>query len=114
LILTWLLQGISMEPNPEEIEKVGQALIILNQSNYTNKQLEVLNSFLQSYGIEYSKQSFQQVYSNPESQDILNSVQALYEFAQKYRDNKTIAEEIKMEFDDTLFNLNDSSSSITF
>jgi len=103
-----------MEPNSEEIEKVGQALIILNQSSYTNKQLEILNSFLQSYGAEYSKSLFEQAYSETESQNILNAVQDLYEFTQKYRENKTIADEVKMEFDDTLFNLNDSSNSITF
>tara|TARA_R110002110_G_scaffold166602_2_gene367311 strand:+ start:67279 stop:67590 length:312 start_codon:yes stop_codon:yes gene_type:complete len=103
-----------MEPNSEEVENVGQALIILNQFHYTDEQLNVLNMFLQTYGTEYSETGFEKAFSEPESEDILNAVKALHAFTQKYQSNKIIADEIKMEFDDTLFNLNDSSNSITF
>ena len=101
-----------MEPNNHEIEQVGEALVSLNQFEYTAEQIDILNPFLQAYGLEYDQAELEDAFQ--EHPEILSAIQTLHNFSTKYKDNNEITEEIKIEFDDILYNLNDSSNNITF
>lgn len=101
-----------MEPTSKEIEQVGEALVSLNQFEYSSSQLDAINDFLQSYGKAYDNDEINKVFKT--NAEVLEAVKVLDEFIIKFQDNEEIMEEIKIEFDDILYNLNDSATNITF
>lgn len=101
-----------MEPTSKEIEQVGEALVSLNQFEYSTSQLDAINDFLQNYGKAYDKDEMNKAFKS--DAEVLEAVKVLDEFIHKFEDNEEIMEEIKIEFDDILYNLNDSATNITF
>lgn len=101
-----------MDPTSKEIEQVGEALVSLNQFEYSTNQLDAINNFLQNYGKTYDKDEMGKAFKS--DAEVLEAVNVLDEFINKFENNEEIMEEIKIEFDDILYNLNDSATNITF
>ena len=100
-----------MEPKDEEIEAVGEALIVLNQGIYTDEQLEEMSRFLRSYLKIYNKSAFNTLFQT--SPEILQAVEVLYQFSKKYHANTEIMSDLCLEVDDLLINLNEPPGSIS-
>lgn len=98
-----------MEPDVEEIEAVGNALITLNHSDYDEAQISKINEFLKSYTENYTKETLESVFE--EDYELLEALKVLKNFVAKYKSNSELMDELKIEMDEILYNINDDDTS---
>ncbi|MCS5708775.1 hypothetical protein CC99x_007640 [Candidatus Berkiella cookevillensis] len=97
-------------PTPEEIEAVGDALITLTHTEYSEEQLDEMNHFLKSYTEDYAKESITTLFEKEDK--CLEALETLHIFVEKYHSHGEIYHELKMEMDEVAFYINEEPGSI--
>ena len=98
------------DPAPEEIEAVGDGLVTLTHTEYSEEQLDEMNLFLKSYTEGYTKENMVTLFEKEDK--CLEALETLHTFVEKYHTHGEIYHELKMEMDEVAFYINEEPGSI--
>lgn len=98
------------QPNPYEIDEVGNAFIAIGSLDYTPAQRAYLDKFLRDYGQDLNESEMKKIFSD--KIEIIDAINTLYAFASHYQDEKEIFSEFKDEMDELIITLNGKNEGI--
>ena len=86
-----------MKPNKLELEQVGNALLTLNEVDYTAEQLTYINPILKQYALDVNDLEMAKIF-NHQSQ-IMDAIRALHDFSFQFQNEEDVYDEFKSELD---------------
>lgn len=101
-----------MHPDHQEIVEVGDAFISLAYTEYSPKEQEFIDKFLNQYATVFNESEINGLFKN--KTNIIQAIKTLNDFTQKYKSDEDVIQEFNEEIHDLLINLNGNRESIAF